>query len=60
MNELLCLLTGGHKYSGMNLRCEIAGDEVVYKNLCLKCGKMYEVRLPKTAIFPKWFDETED
>lgn len=56
MNELRCFLTGGHKYSGMNLRCEVIGNEVIYKNLCLKCRKMYEVRLPKSAIIPKWME----
>ena len=57
MNEWLCILTGGHRYSDIKLRCRIVGDEIVYKNLCVKCGKMFEARLPKKAIIPKWMEE---
>lgn len=53
MNRLLCFLTGGHRYSDIKLRCRVVGDEIVYKNLCVKCGKMFEARLPKSAIIPK-------
>lgn len=53
MNRLCCFLTGGHRYSDKTLMCRIVGDEIVYKNLCVKCGKMVEVRIPKSAVFPK-------
>jgi hypothetical protein len=60
MNRLLCFLTGGHRYSGIKLRCKVVGDEIVYNNLCLKCGKMFEVRLPKSAIIPKWMEANDE
>ena len=56
MNRLCCFLTGGHRYSDKNLCCRVVGDEIIYKNLCVKCGKMFEARLPKSAIIPKWME----
>ena len=59
MKRLLCFLTGGHRYSDIKLRCRVVGSEIVYKNLCVKCGKMFETRLPKSAIIPKWMEVDE-
>lgn len=56
MKRLRCFLTGGHRYSDINLCGRVVGNEIVYTNICVKCGKKYEVRLPKSAIISKWME----
>lgn len=54
MKRLRCFLTGGHRYSDINLCVRVAGDEIVYTNVCVKCGKMFEAHVPRFAIIPTW------
>lgn len=47
MNSFLCWLTGGHKYSDLNLmiHTDHETDEAVFENICIKCGKPFETRI---------------
>lgn len=59
MKRLRCFFTGGHRYSDVTSRCRVVGDEIVYTYICVKCGKAFEVRVPKSAIIPKWMEVDE-
>ena len=60
MKRLCCFLTGGHEYSDENLCCKVIGDEIIYTNVCVKCGKIFETRVPKFAILPRWMGKEVD
>lgn len=40
-----------HHYADANLKVRANGDSVVYSNRCVKCGKEWESKVPKKAIF---------
>ena len=48
MNRLMCLLTGGHKYSDANIRTQADPDDwgiVTITNHCVKCGGLSVFRM---------------
>lgn len=52
MNRLCCFLTGGHRYSDLNLQVyDSLSHKVVFINTCDKCGKKYEVELDEDHIY---------
>jgi hypothetical protein len=53
MNRLFCFLSGGHEYADKNLTATMQRDNTdmfVFKNKCVKCGKVYEVKLNMGAV----------
>lgn len=42
MNKIMCFLTGGHRYSDVNIRTQTMPDDfniVEISNHCIKCGE---------------------
>ena len=54
MNRLCCILTGGHRYSDINLIVTdfplFPEDFFLIENYCVKCGKKYSTTISKKAV----------
>lgn len=50
--RLRCLITGGHRYSNINLLMmkDPFKPEYIFTNECLKCGKTIHLRVSKVAF----------
>ena len=52
MNKFLCCLTGGHRYSDLNLISIYLPEkkEMRFINPCMKCGKPYMIGIPEKNL----------
>lgn len=50
MNKFICWITGGHRYLDKNITLEHDGGYCIFKNKCLKCGKVREDRILEDTI----------
>ena len=50
--RLRCLITGGHRYTDINLLMlkDPFKPEYIFTNECLKCGKVIHIRVPKRSF----------
>jgi hypothetical protein len=50
--KLRCLITGGHRYSNINLLMmkDPFKPEYIFTNECLKCGKTIHLRISKVVF----------
>lgn len=53
MNEILCKLTGGHRYRDKDLKVfeDNYGRRMIFCNICEKCGKKREWSVPYNKLF---------
>ena len=61
MNKVICWLTGGHRYSAMNLKSSYnhyTGQSIL-ANRCVKCGKKITVTIDVDEIIKKDMEEFE-
>ena len=49
MKRFICWLTGGHIYHDADLmvRIDDFARKIIFKNHCLKCGKVFRIDMPK-------------
>lgn len=54
MRKLICKLTGGHRYSDVNLQVHSDKTRHVFRirNRCLKCGEAVEWEVPEEKVLP--------
>ena len=52
LRKLRCLITGGHRFSNINLLMieDPFKPEYIFTNNCLKCGKTIHLRVSKSAL----------
>ena len=52
MRKLRCLITGGHRYSNLNLLMlkDPFKPEYIFTNNCLKCGKIIHIRVSQVVL----------
>lgn len=45
-----------HRYSPINLYCEVNPDDdaIYYHNVCVKCGKTFDICVPTGAVIPEF------
>lgn len=52
LRKLRCLITGGHRYSNLNLTMmkDPFKPEYIFTNECLKCGETVRLRVSKRSF----------